>query len=162
MYRRLFRHFLVLSCVLPLMSFRMEQAGMPPENLLYDVRSAIVTAQADVSRQLVAETDRLVDQAIHATVRQVSLPRAILAVRIDRTAYVPLVIGGRHEARVTVEAIAVGNGEPIADGGFKVSAFALDRANGDEILAERIARRIAAEFRLREQGRTTLATALFP
>lgn len=162
MYLRFSRLILILSCALPLMSFRMEQASAPAENLLYDVRGAVVTAQADVSRKLVAETDRLVDQAVQATVRQISLPRAILAVRIDRTAYVPLVIGGRHEARVTVEAIAVGNGEPIADGGFKVSAFALDRTNGDEILAERIARRIAAEFRLKERGRTTLATALFP
>ncbi|WP_131818955.1 hypothetical protein [Rhizobium sp. LCM 4573] len=135
---------------------------MPADNLLYDVRGAVVTARADVAHKLVAETDRLVEEAISATVRQVSLPRTILAVRIDHTAYMPLIIGGRHEAKVIVEAISVGNGEPIAEGSFKASAFALDRTDGDTLLAERIARRIAAEFRLKERGGTTLATALFP
>jgi hypothetical protein len=162
MSSRLARHCLILLSVLPLMSFRMEQVGMPRERLFYDVRGAFVTAPPDVSHELIMETDRLVDEAIRSTTRRVSLPRTILTIRIDRAGHVPLLIGKRHEARVTVEAIAVGSGEPIAEGTFNASAFSIDKDAGEALLAERIARRIAAEFRLEGRGVPALASALSP
>lgn len=163
MSRRHVSLILLALSALPLMSFRMEeQATVSREKLFYDVRGALVTARADVSRDLVAETDRLVDAAIRATIRQISLPRTILTVRIDRAGYLPFIIGGRHEARVSIEAIAVGTGEMIAAGSFGASVFALEKEDGDALLAEKIASRIATEFRLDGKGGSTLATALSP
>lgn len=152
----LFVSWLLLS------SFRMTAADQPSEPLLYDVRGAFVTARADVSPGLIARTDRLVDAAIRSTIRQKALPRTILTVRISEAGYLPLVVGARFRAKVTIEATAVGNGERIATGGFSVSTFALDSEHADARLAERIAERIAREFRLQNGGPSTLATALFP
>ncbi|MGE6740091.1 hypothetical protein ACQKGC_07430 [Allorhizobium pseudoryzae] len=145
-----------------LSSFRMTAADQPSEPLLYDVRGAFVTARSDVSPGLIARTDRLVDTAIRSTIRQKALPRTILTVRISEAGYLPLVVGARFRAKVMIEATAVGNGEKIAVGSFTVSTFALDSAHADARLADRIAERIALEFRLQKTGPSTLATALFP
>ncbi|WP_137128858.1 hypothetical protein [Rhizobium sp. FY34] len=152
-----------LIALLTLSGFRMASGERQSDpQLLYDVRGAFVSARPDVSRRLVADTDRLVDDAIRATFRQKSLPRTVLTIRIVETGYLPLILGGRFRAKVTVEATAVGNGEKIATGTFAVSTFALDQAYADRILALRIAERVSMEFRLQDAGPSTLATALFP
>lgn len=155
---------LVLVCLawLMLSSFRLHTAEGGSDPLLYDVRGAFVTGPPAISRILVGETDRLVDRSIRATFRKTALPRAILTIRIVETGHLPLVVGGRFRAKVTVEATAVGNGEKIAAGGFTISTFALDGRHAQARLAERIAQRVASEFRLQEAGPATLATALFP
>lgn len=153
--------FLFMSWLL-LSGFRLTAGDQPSEPLLYDVRGAFVTARSDVSGGLIARTDRLVDMAIRTTVRQKALPRTILTVRISETGYLPLVVGARFRAKVTIEATAVGNGEKIAVGSFTVSTFALDSDHADARLADRIAERIVSEFRLQKAGPSTLATALFP
>lgn len=153
--------FLFMSWLL-LSGFRLTAGDQPSEPLLYDVRGAFVTARSDVSAGLIARTDRLVDMAIRTTVRQKALPRTILTVRISETGYLPLVVGARFRAKVTIEATAVGNGEKIAVGSFTVSTFALDSDHADARLADRIAERIVSEFRLQKAGPSTLATALFP
>jgi hypothetical protein len=145
-----------------LMSFRMEPSAGRSEALFYDVRGAFVAARGDVSHPLVAETDRLVNEAISATVRESTLPRTVLTVRIERVRPIPVVVGSRAEAKVTVEAVAVANGEIIASGGFRASAYSIRENSIDDLLAERIAERVALEFRLGGERRTTLATALFP
>lgn len=163
MYASSLRFSVVFLAFVTLAGFRMGPGERQAEGqLLYDVRGAFVSARTDVSRQLVADTDRLVDDSIRATFRQKSLPRTVLTIRIVETARLPLILGGRYSAKVIVDATAVGNGERIATGSFIVSTFALDRAYADRVLAARIAERVAQEFRLKDTGPSTLATALFP
>lgn len=162
MLSRPFRLLLLLICWALLGSFRMPADEKQAEALLYDVRAAFVSARADVSPNLLSATDRLVDEAIRATFRQEALPRTILTIRITDTGYLPLIIGARFRARVTVEAVSVVTGEKVAAGSFAVSAFALDSAQADRRLAERIAERVAQDFRLQDTVPSTLATALFP
>lgn len=161
MVRRAFRLAFILLMALPLAAFRMPAADEAREKLLYDVRGAFVTARPDVPKELVIATDMLVDEAIRSTVRTTMLPRTIIAVRIDKASHVPLLIGSRHEAVVTVQAISVASGEPVAEGTFKASIFLLDAQGADRQLAERIADRIAGEFRLDGQRRPAIASALF-
>ncbi|MFN7102563.1 MAG: hypothetical protein ACK4N1_08040, partial [Pseudorhizobium sp.] len=124
--RRLYP-FVVLMAVLPLlMSFRLETAARVPETLLYDVRGAFVAARPDVPSVLVAETDRLVNEAIVSTFRQRVLPRTILTLRIEQHSKLPVLLGGKREATVAVKAIAVANGEVIAEGTFSVSVYSLN------------------------------------
>lgn len=162
MYRFFLRVLMILMAATSLVSFRMPVSVGASEKLLYDVRGAFVTARPDVPRGLVTAIDTRVDEAIRATVRSVILPRTILTIRITRAAYQPLLLGGRHEADVTVEAVAVRTGEAIATGDFSVAAFLLDSNDADGVLAERITQRIAGEFRLDNQTRSALTTALSP
>ncbi|KQZ54984.1 hypothetical protein ASD54_06740 [Rhizobium sp. Root149] len=157
------RVLLLLLAWLTLSSFRLAPGDRPPEMaVLYDVRGAFVSAPPTVSRRLVTETDRLVDEAIRATFRATLLPRAVLTVRIIEVKRQEYIVGGRFSADVSVDATAVGNGEKIAAGVFSVSSFSLHPEYGDVALARRIADRISFEFRLQETGPSTLATALFP
>lgn len=160
----MFRRLLVL-CALPtvlpiLMAFRLDRPTEDREALLYDIRAAFVAARADIPAVLVAETDRLVDQAILATVRERILPRTILTIRVERVVTVPVLVGDKREATVAVQAVAVGNGDVIAEGRFAVSVFSFDRSEIELLLAERIATRVATEFKLAGERRSTLATAL--
>ncbi|MCF6368646.1 hypothetical protein [Rhizobium halophilum] len=159
------RHLLLLCAliaVLPLLvSFRLQPATVGREALLYDVRAAFVAARSDVPPVLVTETDRLVNEAILSTIRQRVLPRTILTIRIDRLTSPPTLLGGKRAATVSVEAVAVGNGEVIAEGSFEMSVFSFRRNAVDLVLADRIAALIASEFQLASERRSTLATALF-
>lgn len=158
--RRLFSLYLLMAVLPLLMAFRLETAARDPESLLYDVRGAFVAAKSDIPPLLVAETDRLVNEAIISTVRQRVLPRTILTVRIDRLVKLPVLLGRKREAAVSVEAVAVANGEVIAEGSFSVTVYSLNAATADLVLAERIAERVASEFQLSGERRSTLATAL--
>ena len=151
----------LLATLPALMSFRLQPAAAEREALLYDVRGAFVAARADVPPVLVTETDRLVNDAVLTTVRDHVVPRTILAIRIDSHAVMPALIGGRRAATVSVEAVAVSSGEAIAEGAFSISVFSLREGAIDLLLAERIAERVAAEFRLTRERPVTLATALF-
>lgn len=151
----------ILLAALALMSFRLDAKPAGTEALYYDVRGAFVTARADVPQLLVTETDRLVNAAIDETVRPTVLPRTVLAVRIDRVIAEPAMLGSRRSATVTVEAFGVGDGEVVAAGSFTVAAFGFVPDSADRSLAERIAERVAREFRLREERRTSPVTALF-
>ncbi|MCB5202078.1 hypothetical protein LH464_06260 [Neorhizobium sp. T786] len=162
MSRRASQVAATVIAALLLMSFRLDSSAGRNEALLYDVRGAFVAARGEISHPLVTETDRLVNEAIFATVRSITLPRAVLTVRIERVARVPVVFGQKAEATVTVEAVAVGNGEVIAAGNFGVSAYSMRSGAIDGLLADRIAERVSREFRLGGERRTTLATALFP
>ncbi|AXV15623.1 hypothetical protein CYG48_07900 [Neorhizobium sp. SOG26] len=162
MFRCVSRPVLVALTVLPLMAFRMPAASESLESLLYDVRGVFVTARPTVPQELVIATDMLVDEAVRATVRKTMLPRTIISVRIDQISRLPLMIGSRHEAKVTVKVIAVASGDPIAEGSFKTSVFLLDNAGADRALAQRIADRITTEFRLDGPGRPAIVNALFP
>jgi hypothetical protein len=162
MVRRAFYLVRLLLVAFPLTAFRMPSADEARDNLLYDVRGAFVTARPNVPQGLVIATDMLVDEAIRATVRSTILPRTIIAVRIDETSQVPLVVGSRHEAKVTVQAISVASGDPIAEGSFRTSIFLIHGEEADKALAEQIADKIAGEFRLKGGGRPALASALFP
>jgi hypothetical protein len=102
-----------------------------------------------------------VNEAIVSTVRERVLPRTILTIRVEGLAKTPLLFGGRREATVSVKAVAVSNGDVIAEGSFDVSVFSLRSDTVNLLLAERIADRLAAEFRLAGERRSTLATALF-
>jgi hypothetical protein len=157
------RHtFLIAIAAVALMSFRLERAGGEREALLYDVRAAFVAAWGDVPHPLVARTDRLVNEAILSTVRTVPLPRAVLTVRINAVHSIPVIVGTRRSATVTVKAVGVASGEVIAEGTFDVSAHAVRAAAINEHLAARIAERIGREFKLGRGRSTSLATALFP
>lgn len=157
------RHFSLctLVAVLPLlMAFRLETASTGSVPLLYDVRGAFVAARPDVSAVLVSETDRLVNEAIITTVRQRVLPRTILTVRIESLARLPVLFGGKREAAVSVKAVAVTSGEVIAEGGFDVTVYSLNAKRIELLLAQGIADRVASEFQLSGERRSTLATAL--
>ena len=160
MFLRLLRIVFAPLAVLLLASFRMPAAEQISEQLLYDVRGAFVTARPDVSRDLIAQTDILVDAAIRATSRSLLLPRTILTVRIGETTRSPLLFGNRYSATVLVKAIAVGSGEPVAEGGFEASVLTFGRDSADAPLAEKIAERIASEFRLDAPRRGAVVTAL--
>ncbi len=162
MHWRLFRISILTISWLALAGFRLAGHDQPADPLLYDVRGAFVTAKPEISPALVAGVDRLVDDAIRATFRRKALPRAVLTVRIVEADYLPLVVGARFRVMVSVEATAVGTGEKIAAGGFTISAFALDAVHADSRLADRIADRVAREFRLNGTRPSTLANALFP
>jgi len=161
MFRRLVSIALIVLASLPLMAFRMPAASESGDKMLYDVRGAFVTARPNVPQGLVIQIDLLMDVAIRSTVRQKLLPRTILSVRIEETSHTPLMIGSRHQAKVTVKAISVASGEPIAQGTFSTSVFLLNGEEADKGLAEKIADKISSEFRLQD-GRPTIASALFP
>jgi hypothetical protein len=160
----MFRHYLNLALIvavsLPLTGFRMPSKSEAKNRLLYDVRGAFVTARGEVSQALVMTTDTLVDEAIRATLRSTMLPRTIIVVRIDKAARVPLLLGARHEASVTVQAVAVGTGEPIAEGHFDASVYLLQNDGADQVLAQKIAERIASEFRLDAPRHRAIVSAL--
>lgn len=137
----------------------MPTADHPTAKFLYDVRGAFVTAKPDVSQQLIATTDNLVDAAIRATVRSIMLPRTIISVRIDDTTETPFLIGFRRSATVTVQAVSVPSGDPIAEGTFTESVLLFDHKTADQHLAEKIASRISSEFRLDASHPLTLASA---
>jgi hypothetical protein len=156
---RLIRLVLVPLTVLSLTGFRMPVNGDMSERLLYDVRGAFVTAQPDVSRDLITRTDLLVDTAIRATTRSIMLPRTILTVRIGEAKPSTLLLGYRYSATVTVKAISVSSGDPVAEGSFEATSFAFGEQGAVDSLAEKIAARIASEFQLTNQRRATTITA---
>ncbi|RWX78336.1 hypothetical protein EPK99_06865 [Neorhizobium lilium] len=161
MFRRLFHISLIVTVGLSLTSFRMPAKSDGRDKLIYDVRGSFVTARPEISRSLVIATDMLVDEAIRTTSRPVMLPRTIIVIRIDKTSEIPLLIGSRHEAKVTVQAVAVGDGEPIAEGSFKVSIYLFGTEGADQAMAQKIAERIVSEFKLDGPRHGTLASALF-
>ncbi|MGF9564071.1 hypothetical protein [Neorhizobium sp. JUb45] len=162
MFRSACRLFVIACAALPLMSFSMKTAENAHGNgPLYDVRGAFVAARPEISAALIAGTDRRVDAAIRATVRRMSLPRAILTVRITRAGGLPILFGRRHEAKVTVDATSVTTGERIASATFTVATTVFGKDNsGEEALAAKIADRVAAEFKLDGGRPTTIASAL--
>ena len=159
MLRRSLRTALILFFVLPLAAFRMPSSDQNRQGLVYDVRGAFVTAKPDVPQVLVTEVDGLVDVAIRATMRSSMLPRTILSVRISNVSATPVLFGSRHSANVTVQAISVASGEPVAEGGFTASVFIFDPHGADRALAEKVAARIASEFRLDTGAHGSLASA---
>lgn len=162
MFRSACRLLIIVTAALPLMSFSMKTAENAHGNApLYDVRGAFVAAKPDISAALIAGTDRRVDAAIRATVRSISLPRAILTVRITRAGGLPILFGRRHEAKVTVDATSVTSGELIASATFTVSATVFGKdGSGEDVLAAKIADRVAAEFKLNGGRQATIASAL--
>lgn len=162
MFRSACRLLVISAAVLPLMSFSMKTAENTRANgPVYDVRGSFVAAKPDIPAALVAGTDRRVDAAIRATVRSMSLPRAILTVRITRAGGLPILFGRRHEAKVTVDATSVTTGERIASATFTVSTTVFGKDNSvEDALAAKIADRIAAEFKLDGGRPTTIASAL--
>jgi hypothetical protein len=160
MLYRVFRLALIILTAMPLAAFRMPVSSNARETLLYDVRGAFVTARPNVPQGLVIATDMLVDEAIRLTTRAAMLPRTIISVRIENAVHIPLLIGTRHEAKVTVQAISVGSGEPVAVGSFQASVFLFGNEDAEKALAEKIADRIATEFRLNGGRPSTIASAL--
>ncbi len=152
----------IIAAGLLLMSFRVDREPAMEESLYYDVRGAFVAARGEVSHALVAETDRLVNEAIDVTVRSIVLPRTVLTVRIHEVKSAPVAFGNRKTAAVTVEAASVNDGEVIAAGTFEVMAFGFTSDAVDNALAERIAERVAREFRLHEEPGWSFVTALLP
>lgn len=160
MLRRLSFYALLVLVVLPLMAFRMPSSREVSERLLYDVRGAFVTAKPDVPKALVAAVDSMVDTAIQSTVRSTVLPRTIIAIRIEETSSVPMLIGVRHIAKVTVQAVSVASGEPVAEGSFTASIYLFDEKTADQELALKVVNRISSEFRLDDRRHGSLASAL--
>lgn len=160
MFRRSLHIWFILLAGLSLAGFRMPTKNDGRDTLLYDVRGAFVTAKPDIPAALVTATDLLVDQAIRSTLRPTILPRTIIVIRIDQASNTPLLLGSRYEARVTVQAVSVGDGEPVAQGSFQASIYAFGSDRGDEALAQKIAARIASEFKLDGPRRGSLASAL--
>lgn len=156
---RSFRILFAPLAVLMLAGFRMPPAEEVAERMLYDVRGAFVTAQPDVPHLLIAQTDILVDAAIRATNRSIMLPRTILTVRIGETKQVPQIFGKRFSASVVVKAISVGSGETVAEGSFETSVRVFGNDGAEASLAERIAERVASEFRLEAPRRSAVVTA---
>lgn len=149
----------IILLALPLTGFRMPASGEVRDKMLYDVRGAFVTARPDIPRTLVTATDDMVDAAIQKTTRSMMLPRAILAVKIDRMTTASTFLGNRHLAHVTVQAVSVSSGDPIAEGSFIASVFLFDTKDADRELARKISERIMTEFRLDGTARRTLVSA---
>ncbi len=158
---RVLRITLLLAASISATGFRMPVKSDSVGKPIYDVRGAFVTARPDISPSLVTATDLLVDRAIRSTLRPILLPRTIIVIRIDHASKVPLLIGSRQEARVTVQAVSVGDGEPIAEGSFVAAIYQFGKEGGDEALAAKIADRVASEFKLDGSRHPTLATALW-
>ncbi|TNM62132.1 hypothetical protein [Aliirhizobium smilacinae] len=156
---RPFRIAILPLTMLMLTGFRMPVNGDVSEHMLYDIRGAFVTAQPDVSRDLITRTDLLIDTAIQATTRSIILPRTILTVRIGEARPSPVLFGYRYSARVTVKAVSVTSGEPVAEGSFEATSFAFAEQGAADSLAEKIASQIASEFRLTNPHRATTITA---
>jgi len=156
---RYLRLAVVSLTVLTLGGFRMPVDGNGSDRLLYDVRGAFVTAHPDVSRDLITRTDLLVDTAIRATNRPVMLPRTILTVRIGEARSSELLFGHRYSATVTVKAISVSSGDPVAEGTFEETSLAFGQRGAVDALAEKIAARIASEFKLANPRRSAVVTA---
>jgi hypothetical protein len=150
----------VSLAVVLLTGFRMPAKEDAAERMLYDVRGAFVTAQPDISPELIAWTDSLVDASIQATTRSFMLPRTILTVKIGEAKRRPALLGTRYSASVTVKAISVGSGEAIAEGSFETSVLRFGKDGAEKVLAEKIADRIASEFHLKDPRRSAILTAL--
>ena len=113
----------------------------------YDVREAVVLANADVPKALIHGVDRRVGDSIRATVRTEPLPRVVLTVKIEK---VEKGIGqkqDRNSASVVARATAVDSGEEIAMTTFRVFNYG-SLENADQGLAEEIAARLRHGFAL--------------
>lgn len=161
MFRSVCRLAVIVPAALLLMSFSIKavdnKRGIGP---IYDIRGAFVAARPDIPVALIAGTDRRVDAAIRATVRSMSLPRAILTVRITRAEGLAILFGRRHEAKVTVDATSVTTGERVASASFSVTTTVFGKDSPEDALAAKIADRVAVEFRLNGGRPATIASAL--
>lgn len=135
---------LLLSCLLSSCSVAGLGAFKPRK--VYDVRDLTVLADVRVPKAVIVGTDSRIAAAIAATVPRPETPPVVLSVRIG--SYRPDIspLNRRSEARVTVTAVSVIDGSPVATATFPVTSGTENPDFEAEALAEVIAARIRSLF----------------
>ncbi|MCO6178490.1 hypothetical protein [Ciceribacter sp. RN22] len=115
---------------------------------VYDVRDLTVLADVRVPQTVVVGTDSRIAAAIAATAPRPEAPPVVLSVRIG--SYRPDIspLNHRSEATVTVTAISVIDGSPVATATFPVTSETETPDFEAEALAEAVAARIRLLFAL--------------
>ncbi|RCW28617.1 hypothetical protein DFR48_101634 [Ciceribacter lividus] len=115
---------------------------------VYEVRDLTVLADVRVPQTVVVGTDSRIAAAIAATVPRPEAPPVVLSVRIG--SYRPDIspLNRRSEATVTVTAISVIDGSPVATATFPVTSETETPDFEAEALAEAVAARIRLLFAL--------------
>jgi len=107
-----------------------------------------VLADGRVSTRIIAGIDGRLSAAIASTSAPAGAPRVILTVRINRFEADIAATNRVSRAVVTVTAVSVENGAPIATGTFTVVSRTDDPQFEEESLAEEISGRIRSLFSL--------------
>ncbi len=121
-------------------------AGLFMPRKVYDVRDLTVLADIRVPKAVIIGTDSRVAAAIAATVPRPEAPPVVLSVRIG--SYRPDIssLNRRSEATVTVTAVSVIDGSPVAIATFPVTSGTENPDFEAEALAEAAAARIRSLF----------------
>ncbi|WP_416796812.1 hypothetical protein [Ciceribacter azotifigens] len=137
---------LLLSALLS--SCSIAGAGLFTSPKVYDVRDLTVLADIRVPKVVIVSTDSRIAAAIAATVPRPEAPPVVLSVRIG--SYRPDIspLNRRSEATVTVTAVSVIDGSPVATATFPVMSGTENPDFEAEALAEVIAARIRSLFAL--------------
>lgn len=114
----------------------------------HDVRDVAVLADGRVPPRIIAGIDGRLSAAIASTSASAGAPRVILTVRIDRFEADIAATNRLSRAVVTVTAVSVENGAPIATGTFKAVSRTDDPQFEEESLAEEISGRVRSLFSL--------------
>ncbi len=120
--------------------------GLLTPRKVYDVRDLTVLADVRVPQTVVVGTDSRIAAAIAATVPRPEAPPVVLSVRIG--SYRPDIspLNRRSEAMVTVTAVSVIDGSPVATATFPVTSGTENPDFEAEALAEAVAARIRSLF----------------
>lgn len=115
---------------------------------VYEVRDLTVLADVRVPQTVVVGTDSRIAAAIAATVPRPEAPPVVLSVRIG--SYRPDIspLNRRSEVTVTVTAVSVIDGSPVATATFPVTSETETPDFEAEALAEAVAARIRSLFAL--------------
>ncbi len=132
--RRFLAGFLIVATALALASCG-ARPKMMAERPLYDVRRAVVTANADVPPAVITGVQRRIDQAIAMTSRPVALPRVVMDIRIDNVTQGKGLDGGQTEAALSITLVDATEGTAFLVTKMPVYSYSLDKAAVDEALA---------------------------
>ncbi|MDE1991842.1 MAG: hypothetical protein KGI75_05035 [Rhizobiaceae bacterium] len=142
----------LVGCLLLTSCSSMAMLKETPTAPAYDVRSAVVVADAavpPVSPVLISTLSERVNEAIAATTRDTPLPKVALTIRLASVSKGRGFDKNRNIAKINVDAASVDTGAVIALASFETTTFAADPTAADNLMAEQIAARIRSIFVLK-------------
>lgn len=115
-----------------------------------EIRGAIVTANAGVSRNIARLLKQQLDKSIRSTHRPVPLRRAVMNVHLVNVIQFADLDGhgNRTQTEVSVTLTDVETGQPVSVQSYQIHSFALNQRSADFAAAETIAARLRAEYAL--------------
>jgi hypothetical protein len=138
--------FIVLGVALAGCGTRPRQ--VPPIQQVYEIRGAVVTANAGISRAILRGVKQRLDQSITDTTHAEPMPRAVMNIHVVSVGRTAALDGVRTQTEVSVTLTDVPSGLPVLVKAFMVYSFTLDEQSADDGAAEAIAARLRVEYAL--------------